>query len=165
MTIILEEQEAATAQWITSLSHNEKFDFSSLIDDTDDHTRRLFVEMIGEDVKISDYIAENKKKLTAIAYSNSEGSFGYDPNDIFDIKVDVIGHSINDLYPKFVYIKNPTMWISGNAEEEDSEYCDWSIKFTIVIVNLRQLFEHAVSETALGSFIKDGINSLIDEHS
>jgi hypothetical protein len=152
--------ENLVRRWVEGLERDEVFTFTDLVD-MKDKCRRAFIDIIPGGANLSEYLKINHKKLLVAAHLNSDGSFGYWADDQINIKVDIIGQQLNlkedEKQDKFVYIKSPLMWISGSFDEVDSEFCDWSIDYTIVIVSLDELIEYAVSEVLFNNYMLESI--------
>ena len=150
------QNEIFVQSWREKLKRDNFFTFSDLVD-IKDECRRVFIDTIPGCTNLSEYLKINNKKLLEQAHLHSCGSFGYWADDQINIKVDIIGHQLNQKQDKFVYIKAPIMWISGSFDEVDSEFCDWSIEYTIVIASIDELAEHAISETLLNKYMLESI--------
>mgnify|MGYP001319540855 CR=1 FL=1 len=134
--------------WLSTLSSNKReFNFSQITDIEQDGENSYFVEVIDERVNISEYLNHKRDELRFIAETHADGSWGYSANEEYvDCSVNIIGHNAYKKEKMLVYIDSPRMGVVSDNNESDSEFWSYGISYTVNIIALSSLHEHALKE-------------------
>ena len=136
------------ALWLSTLSSCEReFNFSQITDIEQDRENCYFVEVIDENVNISEYLNHKRDELRFIAETHADGSSGYSADlDYVHCSVNIIGHKVYKKEKKLVYIDSPFMGVISDNNESDSEFWSYDLSYTVNIVALSSLHKHALKE-------------------